>query len=122
MAISAWSGFIYQKPSAPTSIHDTIFLDVDLDQGLTWSFYRQPGDDIDSSSPSHAIIIASEHAKLYRIIHETILVYCGKMGKVSVDELSEIYDQFMGWREDLPKVIQNVDGDYSAVPHALFLQ
>ena len=119
---SAWSGITYVKPSAPISTKDIIFRDVAFNHGGTWPFYRQPGDDGFFIRPSHAILVASEHAKLYRIIHQTILTYCGNTGEISADRLSGLYDQFVEWKDDLPYTIQNVDGDYRTVPHALFLQ
>lgn len=63
---------------------------------------------------------ASEHAKLFRIAHETMLVYCGSRGRVSAHHLLNLYERFVNWREELPLEIRDIISD--SLPHVLFLQ
>ena len=65
---------------------------------------------------------AHENAKLYRIIHETILAFCGSRGKVSAHQLLVIYERYLGWKEHLPPSLSDVDGEVESLPHAIFLQ
>ncbi len=119
----AWSGLIFQKPTAPISTHATVFQDIDTkkDDG-PWRFYKEPGDSSGSQRPSYLIATAYEHAKLYRIVHETILVFCGSRGKVSAHHMLMIYERFLEWKERLPPPLANVEGDVEALPHTQFLQ
>lgn len=120
---SAWSGLTYQKPSAPMSALIPVFRDISLDQPeAPWCFYRQPGDADTFKRPGHALATAFEHAKLFRLVHETILTFCGKNGRVSAHALSGLYDRFLGWMEELPEMIRGVSDEANAVPHVIFLQ
>ena len=96
-------------------------IDTEKDDG-PWRFYREPGDSPESRRPSYLVSTANEHAKLYRIIHETILLFCGTRGKVSSHHMLVIYERFLEWKERLPPPLADVDGDGGALPHALFLQ
>ena len=75
-----------------------------------------------TNRPSQALVTAFEHAKLFRLVHETILSICGKHDRVTAYELSRLYDGYLGWMEDLPQSIREVDGKPEALPHVLFLQ
>ncbi len=68
------------------------------------------------------MVTAHEHAKLYRIIHETILVFCGSRGKVSAHHMLLIYERFLGWKEGLPPSLSDVNEEVQPLPHVLFLQ
>ena len=125
---SAWSGLTYQKPFAPISTDANPFANMDLDriQGQ-WSIYRQPGDS--NLGPGHqktdarqsfAIVTACEHARLYRIIHECIHVYCGARGRVSADALLDLFQRYSAWKDGLPPELRSVEGE--PLPHVLFLQ
>lgn len=72
--------------------------------------------------PSHALVTAFEHAKLFRIVHETILTYCGKFGRVAAHDVSRLYDRYLAWMEELPELIRLVGGRVDALPHVIFLQ
>lgn len=127
---SAWSAIIYQKPNAPVSTRATIFRDIFLGQpDGPWQNYRRPGDDKAepgdkrvSNRPCYAKLTGFEQAKLYRIVHETIHVYCGYDGKVTAHRLSSVYSLYRRWKENLPQALRDVEGDREALPHALFLQ
>ena len=89
--------------------------------------YRQPGDDDrehgdqntdDRQSLAH--LTARELAKLYRIAHECIVVYCGSRGKVSADSLLDIFQRYTVWKDELLPSIRSVEGQ--PLPHVLFLQ
>ena len=119
---SAWSGLTYQKPFAPVSTDANPFANMDLnlvqDQ---WSMYRQPGDsNVNDSRQSFAILAACEQAKLYRIIHECIHVYCGARGKVSADALLDLFQRYIAWKDGLTPELRRVKGE--PLPHVLFLQ
>ena len=125
---SAWSGLTYQKPFAPVSMHANPFSNIDLDQTeAAWSTYRQPGDsnlepgeNNNGDRQSFATLTAYELAKLYRIIHECILIYCGSRGKVSANSLLDIFRRYLMWKDGLARDLQNVEGQ--PLPHVLFLQ
>lgn len=89
--------------------------------------YRQPGDSsmgLGYQNPddrqSFATLTACEHAKLYRIVHECILVYCGARGKVSPKSLLDLFQRYVTWKDGLPPNIRSVVGQ--PLPHVLFLQ
>jgi len=95
--VSAWSAFIYQKPQAPISTRAYPFPGNILDTGENsdiWRLYKQPGDSNISDRSSLSMMTASEHAKLFRIVYKSILVYCGSRGKVSAQHLLEIYERY----------------------------
>lgn len=128
---SAWSAIIYQKPVAPISTSQAdVFQDLSLSQSDgPWRNYRRPGDDkVEagndrmSTRPCNAQVTASENAKLYRIVHKTILTYCGHDGKVTGQTLSRVYSLYRRWKEDLPQGLRDVEGDREALPHIMFLQ
>lgn len=120
---SAWSGLTYQKPSAPISPHVSVFRDVSFDQlEASWCFYRQFGDVDTVKRSGHALITAFEHAKLFRLVHETILTYCGIHGQVTALELSRLYDLYIRWMEALFETIRVVREEDDSVPHVIFLQ
>lgn len=120
---SAWSGLTYQKPSMPASPRVSVFRGVSFDQAETpWCFYRQPGDVETAKRPGYALITAFEHAKLLRLVHETILTLCGTNGRVTALEISQMYDRFIQWMELLPETIRAVSEEDDPVPHVIFLQ
>lgn len=89
--------------------------------------YRQPGDDdlgLGEQSPddrqSFATLSACETAKLYRLIHECILVYCGNRGKVSANILLDLFQRYIMWKDGLHPDIRNLEGQ--PLPHVIFLQ
>lgn len=125
---SAWSGLTYQKPFAPVSTHANPFANIALDQIKgRWNMYRQPGDnnlelgEQDSDDrESFATLTACEHAKLYRLVHECIIVYCGTGGKVSANILLDLFQRYLMWKDGLPPDLRSLEGQ--PLPHILFLQ
>ena len=125
---SAWSGLTYQKPFAPVSTHAHPFANISIEKSTaTWNMYRQPGDSNlelgdrnTHDRQSFAMLTACEHAKLYRIIHECILVYCGARGKVSPNSLLDLFERYLAWKDGLSPDLQSVEDE--PLPHVLFLQ
>ena len=118
---SLWSGFTYQKPIAPVSLPGPSFQISDQTYGdELWRPYKQPGDNDISQHPSYSVLVAAEQAKMLRIVHETISVYCGSRGKVTAHHLINLYETFLIWKDDLPNQIRDVDAQ--ALPHVIFLQ
>lgn len=117
---SAWSGFIYQKPSAPISATRHLsFGNPKLNPpDDLWCFYRYPGDETNiTGQHNYSMWVVSEHAKLYNIIHETILQYCAHEGRLSAPELLSLYSRYLDWMGNLPPAVLE-----SRTPHCLFLQ
>lgn len=117
---SAWSGFIYQKPSAPISATRHLnFRNLELNRpDDLWCFYRYPGDERNATDqPCYSLWIVSAHARLYDIIHETILQYCAHEGRLSAPELLNLYTRYLDWKDNLPPAVQEL-----RTPHCLFLQ
>ena len=92
-----------------------------------WNLYRQPGDsnsefgyqNIDDPQ-SFATLTACEHAKLFRIIHQCILVYCGAQNNISADSLLDVFQRYKAWKSGLPPQLQCIEDE--PLPHILFLQ
>lgn len=95
---------------------------MDRDDAV-WRYYRQPGDKQHiPRRPSYAIVTASEQAKLYMIVHDTLDVFYGVHGKVTARVVLESYSQYLKWKDDLPNRIAKVDTGAQPLPHVLFLQ
>ena len=75
-----------------------------------------------SKCPCYARLTSIEVAKLYRIIHETVLDFCGHHGLLDAHRLANLYGQYLKWKDELPDAVQDVEGDVEALPHTLFLQ
>lgn len=121
-AIRAWSGLTYVKPSAPVSPMSSVFQGIAFDEDGHFQGEFRPDNIPARNRPIYTVLTASELARLYRVIHETILLYCGTKGKVSAHHLIKVYERFLAWKEELPSQISHVAGDNSATPHALSLQ
>ena len=120
----AWSGFTYQKPSAPVSLSVRPFEHVVKRQSFDshWHSYTtdEDGSPERDDRLSHALETASQQAKLFRIVHRNILVYCGSHGRVDAGKLLEIYERYLAWKEELPPNIADLSGD--PLPHHVSLQ
>ncbi|KAL8838753.1 MAG: hypothetical protein Q9170_002002 [Blastenia crenularia] len=57
----------------------------------------------DAIRPDHGLKSAYEQAKLYRIVHEILLSYCGSRGKVSGSHMILIYERLLNWKRELPR-------------------
>lgn len=112
---------MYQKPTAPISTHAKPFsTDIPHYADGVWRVHKQPGDNDSPVRKGLSVMTASEHAKLFRIVHETILVYCGSRGRVRAHHLLDIYGRFLSWKNGLPPELLDVIDE--PLPHVLFLQ
>ena len=103
---------------------DAIFQHVDMERDhALWRFYRHQGDERElATRPSYAIVAACHQAKLFRIIDESLNLYCGVRGQVSAEKTLAVYKRYMDWKNDLPSVITNVEVSDQPLPHILYLQ
>ena len=101
-----------------------IFQHVSMDKDhAMWRFYRYPGDERElPTRPSYSIVAACYQAKLFRIINESLNIYCGGRGYVSAEIFLQVYRKYMDWKNELPPVLANVDVADQPLPHILYLQ
>lgn len=117
-----WSGFTYEKPSAPVSPDAIVHLQA-VTHEAAWQCYHHEGDEHEMPTRrSYTIATASELSKLYRIIHQTILVFCGSRGRVTEHRLFQNYMRYRTLHESLPGSITIHEDDSVALPHVLFFQ
>ena len=95
---------------------------MDRDDDI-WRFYRSVGDEREMPHrPSHAILSACYQAKLFRIIRNSLNLYCGYSGKVTAHKVVACYKEYTDWRAELPDVLHNVDVNAQPLPNILYLQ
>lgn len=101
-----------------------MFQNVNMDRDHdVWRFYRHPGDERElPTRPSYTIMTACFQARLFRIIDESLNLYCGARGQVSAEKFLGVYRRYMDWKTDLPPVIANVSVADQPLPHILYLQ
>ncbi|KAL6718992.1 hypothetical protein ACLMJK_003227 [Lecanora helva] len=117
---TAWSGIIYQKPHSSIISPDHPFPDRVLKhQHDPWRLYKQPDDLEIPERAGYASMTAAEHSKLFRIVHEAILVYCGSRGIVTAHHILDLYKGYLMWRDELPSEIRDID--HEPLPHVIFL-
>ena len=88
-----------------------------------WQQYEQEGDDRQMPTRiSYAMDTASEVSKLYRIIHQTILIYCGSRGRVTQNRLFDNYMRYRALYETLPISVTINEEEGPTLPHILFFQ
>ncbi|KAL8727169.1 MAG: hypothetical protein Q9166_006206 [cf. Caloplaca sp. 2 TL-2023] len=117
------TGITYQKLYAPEVPHLTRFQYVDIHgDSNVWCFYRTIGDQRDLPiRPSYAILTACHQAVLFRIIHESLNLYCGLRGMATAEAVLIIYRRYLDWEADLPHILKSVDEESQPLPHVLFL-
>lgn len=92
------------------------------DEGL-WRFYRRVGDEHDlPSRPCHSIITACHQTKLFRIIHESLHLYCRTRGKVTAQAVLEVYKRYLEWKEHLAPILKKIEMNDQPLPHIMCLQ
>ena len=69
-----------------------------------------------------ALVTARSQAHLFRIILESIYLFCGAKGMVHARDFLKCYKRYTTWKENLPVEIKDVDVDSQPLPHVLFLQ
>jgi len=67
-------------------------------------------------------VTACEQAKLFRIVHDTINVYCGARGRVTAAAVIGCYKRFLNWKANLSEAVRHVDEESQPLPHVLCLQ
>ncbi|KAI4088640.1 MAG: hypothetical protein LQ339_008688 [Xanthoria mediterranea] len=117
------TGITYQKLYAPELPHMARFQHVDIQSDkAVWRFYRTVGDQrVLPVRPSHAILTACYQAALFRIIHESLNLYCGLRGVVTAEAVLITYRRYLDWEYDLPSTLKSVGVEAQPVPHILFL-
>ncbi|KAI4251629.1 MAG: hypothetical protein L6R42_008310 [Xanthoria sp. 1 TBL-2021] len=117
------TGITYQKLYAPELPHMARFQHVDIQSDKeVWRFYRTVGDQrVLPVRPSHAIMTARYQAALFRIIHESLNLYCGLRGLATAEAILITYRRYLDWEHDLPPILKTVDVESHPVPHILFL-
>lgn len=118
------TGITYQKLYAPSFPQMDQPSDIQMDRDdMLWRFYRRIGDERDLPfRPGHMIMTASCQAGLFRIIHESIDLYCGLRGIVTAEAVLKVYRRYIDWETDLNPILSNVDISIQPLPHVLFLQ
>ena len=100
-----------------------MFRGVKLDDpDVAWRCYRQPEDSVLEGRTGHSMLASYLLAKLYRISHEAILLYCGAHGPVSAPGLLKVWERFIDFKQNLPSVMHEPDEDPEPLPHVLALQ
>ncbi|MCJ1320984.1 hypothetical protein MMC15_006325 [Xylographa vitiligo] len=129
----AWSSLTYQMPNMQGTAEiaaEDVFHRVQLDShDALWRFYRHAGDyAVTSERPSSAVLVASETARLMRLVHESIrLLYDSRDTRITARLLLKQYRAYLDWERALPEMIALPSGISSAValeesvPHVLSL-
>jgi hypothetical protein len=118
----AWSGITFHKPFNPRSPRDDVCFKLQMDTSQ-WKYYRQPGDNATTERrPSFAMLTASHQAKLFRVVHNAINVYCGARGVVTAEQVVGCYKRFVDWRETLLDQVGETRESFHPLPHILSLQ
>ena len=106
-----------QEPKEPNFQH----VQLDYDHAV-WRYYRRPGDMKDVPvRPSYAILTAMYQAKLFRIVNDSITVYCGLRGQIDAYKILDLYRRFENWKDELPEKLYT-DNVKDPLPHILYLQ
>ncbi|KAL9607656.1 MAG: hypothetical protein Q9167_007452 [Letrouitia subvulpina] len=113
------TGITYQKLYAPGLPHIDRLSGIQMDRDdVLWRFYRRTGDEKDLPfRPGHALMTASYQAALFRIIHESIDLYCGLRGLVTAEAVLKVYRWYIDWETDLNPILNNVDVSIQPLPH-----
>ncbi|KAL9601455.1 MAG: hypothetical protein Q9219_002521 [cf. Caloplaca sp. 3 TL-2023] len=117
------TGITYQKLYAPEVSQLPRFQHIDMQSShAMWRFYRHVGDQRQLPvRPCHAVITACHQATLFRIIHESLNLYCGLRGAATAEAVLTLYRRYKDWEEDLPFIVGAIDEDAQPLPHILCL-
>ncbi|KAL8710635.1 MAG: hypothetical protein Q9220_004859 [cf. Caloplaca sp. 1 TL-2023] len=117
------TGITYQKLYAPEAPQLVRFVHVNVESdNEIWRSFRTVGDQRDVRvRPSHTILTACHQAALFRIIHESLNVYCGLRGLATAEVVLTLYRRYLDWEEDLPPVLKALDETAQPLPHAMYL-
>ncbi|MCJ1474840.1 hypothetical protein MMC13_003500 [Lambiella insularis] len=118
-----WAQFTFQVPTLfqiPPSLEIRPFgIIQDMEP---WQLYRHLSDQAQPERQSFIILTASAHAKLLRIIHDTLaLFYHSHEGSVSARELMVQYERYIVWKDNLPDEIAMANAETHQLPHVIAL-
>ena len=113
----------YQKLFGPGMPRNPIFQYVDMGKDATqWRFYHQMDDQGLPAEPAHALLTAFCQAELFRIINESLNVYCGLRGTITGPLVIDLYQRYREWQFRLPPELDQLSFDAKPLPHILSLQ
>jgi hypothetical protein len=73
--------------------------------------------------PSFAILTAKYQARLFRVVHESINIFCGARGRVHARPFLDCYKRYIEWKDTLPEDLKYPEGgEHPSLPHVLSLQ
>ncbi|MCJ1389446.1 hypothetical protein MMC18_002303 [Xylographa bjoerkii] len=116
-----WAQFTFQVPTLYQIPSSLDLPDYSFNKDISpWQFYRHLRDNSEPEQPSYITYTSSAHAKLLRIIHDTLaLFYHGHERTVTAKDLMEQYGRYIAWKEDLPEEIALKDETAHALPHVI---
>ncbi|MCJ1379996.1 hypothetical protein MMC17_003099 [Xylographa soralifera] len=116
-----WAQFTFQVPTLyqiPSSLN---LPDYSFNKDTSpWQLYRHLKDSSEPEQASYITHSSSAHAKLLRIIHDTLaLFYHGHERTVTAKDLIEQYTRYITWKDELPDEISMKDETTQALPHVI---
>ncbi|RDL38889.1 uncharacterized protein BP5553_03229 [Venustampulla echinocandica] len=120
---SEWALATCQVPAVISYVPDEWITEIDLKlDDAKWYFYRY----INDQCPAWPGLLATsnrEKSKLMEIVQDVAtMMYSQQSSVVSAQQVLQQYSRFISWREDLPKVLGDVENNTSqALPHVLSL-
>lgn len=124
---SNWAALTYQKPPDPTAPHHkNVFEKVNTQPRPddVWRSYKITSDQ-GVVSPTYAMEVAKEFAKLSLIHLETIIAWCGSAGKIRTKDIFALYGKYLSWKHNLKRHLgaEKRDAkDKTILPFVLLLQ
>lgn len=121
---SLWSGLTYQKPFNPQSPDTQI--PFRLDSAGNKEIYRHSRAEVESGqfprAPGFTIVTAVHQARLFRIVHASIILYCGARGKISAKSFLQCFKRYLEWKAELPPELECEGYEDDIPPCVLTLQ
>jgi hypothetical protein len=100
---SMWCAFTYQKPFNPQPLSASVAFDSDeiLENKTQYFDIENRGSESPQKSKL-AIDTSVYHARLFRVVHAMISLYCGARGKITAKSFVGCFRKFIDWRDGLP--------------------
>jgi hypothetical protein len=76
-------------------------------------------------TPTHAMEVAKEFAKLSLIHLETITAWCGSAGRIKTKDIFELFGKYLSWKHHLNQYLsveKRGTKDKNVLPYVLLLQ
>ena len=121
---SDWAQFTFQVPT-PYQIPPSLNLpEYTFNKDTSpWQLYRHLKDRSKPGQASNITHSSSAHAKLLRIIHDTLtLFFHGHERTVTAKDFMKQYVRYIAWEEGLPDEIAMKDETAQALPHVIAIQ